>query len=255
MPAYSPRSLQSLLDSMSSIASRFFDRLPLILTPDEFIPAFIAPEHIQTLREVEELVGYIVGGGGDTSIALSDGQALRCQLNFGGGRPPIILPRYVQHGLQPTCPEAVRSKLTDWADERVRLGYIFGDAYDALVHLNQICSDPRAMRILLPCLPFVMDSISDDPESPARKRAATLAKSKSFPPLPALPLAVKQRLAEVSAVVNSASLMFDAPTPVPERKHCLVRYHPYNSASVPVRTNLFYQSAPARSRVPTAKFL
>lgn len=237
MPVYSYRMMSDLTSSLEGMARTFFSRMPLLLDPDEFIAAFIAPEHVGKLREVEELVGFTGMNVLNTDVPTTDGVAIKVTIGF-GMRPPVILPRYAANGLQPTCPDHVRERIVAWADERLRFGYAFGDAFDALQSLNEICADKRALVTMLPCFPTIMGSISDDAEAKTTKTAQAMAQNKSVSKLPRLPREVKERLLEVSAIVNSVSLMKDAPLPETPKHYAMMQRDQYKSLQH-TRFNIF----------------
>lgn len=243
MPVYSHRMMHDLSSSLISMSQTFFSRMPLILEPDEFLAAFVVPEHVAKLREVEELAGFIGVTSINSDVVGHEGTALKVEIGF-GIRPPVILPRYVTGGLQSTCPEHVRERIAAWIDERLRFGRAFGDAYDALNHLNEVCADTRAMTIMLPCFPNIMGSISDDAEAKTTKRAQALAHSKSVGQLPRLPREVKERLQEVSAIVNSVALMKDAPTPEIPNQHARIVRSTYHASHADDRYNIFDADKP-----------
>jgi hypothetical protein len=237
MAVYSHRMMNDLYSSLSTMATTFFSRMPLMLDPDEFVAAFIAPEHVGKLRDVEELVGHVGTSNFGVDIAGTDGVKLPWTVVF-GFRPPIILPAYVKGGLQSTCPDHVLDKITAWVDERVRFGRVFGDAYDALGELNEVCTDVRAISTMLPCFPVIMGSITEDADAKTSKRAQSLTQSKRFGQLPALPREVKSRLLEVSAIVSSVSLLKDSPIPETPKFHACIQRNPYGSQGS-TRVNIF----------------
>lgn len=218
MSVFSYRTFENIEAAAGRLFTTFFGKMPLMLDPDEFIAAFINPEHIDKLKEVQEIVGLGTPTWTRTTGTSSSGSTFSLYATFGGGAP-VVLPRYVSAGLQPTCPDPVRQKITAWLDERVRFGDMFGDVRDALTWLNAQCADAEAMALLLPCLPTIMGRLSDDSNSKAVKRARKLTSIKSFGALPKLPVKVKQRMQEISAVVNSITLMLDAPDPELDRGH------------------------------------
>lgn len=230
MTAYSHRMLSDLEVSLHNLATQFFSRMPLILDPDEFIAAFIAPEHVEKLQDVRELVGHVGRDAITTNIAPRDGMGVPGWSITFGFRPPIILPQYVTHGLQPTCPDHIHEKIIAYIDERMRFGRAFGDALDALRELNSICEDAETITILMPCFPVIVGSISDDSEAKTTKRAQKLAQSKRVGKLPRLPRQVKDRLQEVSSIVNSVSLMRDAPIPETPKMHARFIYNEYDGS-------------------------
>ena len=209
MTAFSPKQFAELTGSLNSIASNFHDRTALTLTGDEFVDAFINPDHVEKLKDVEELVGMVASGSFNSEITV--GAELATVSVWFAGKQPIIVPRYTRHGLQPTASQAVRDKIEGWINERVRIGVAFGDAHDALRYLNDTCGDAKAVAVMLPCLVTIMSTVSTDPDSKTTQRARKIAAKSSFGTLPALPLEVKNRLREIAAVVNGAAMTTDAP--------------------------------------------
>lgn len=216
MAVVSWKTLEVYTSSLKSLAEKFFDRTPLTLSGDEFVAAFIHPDHIEKLREVQALVGFVGSSSCSSTLATSDGQTATVGVSFYGSSP-VILPQYVKRGLQPTCPQPVHDKIMAWIDDRVKFGTAFGDAIDAIGYLNDTCGDLRAMSIMLPCLATVMGQVSDDADNKTVKRARKLSSQRSFGALPKMPLATKQRLVEVSALVNSVTLVLDATPPEMQR--------------------------------------
>jgi hypothetical protein len=210
MSVVSWKTLSLYSDALKALAENFYIRTALRLTGEEFVSAFINPDHIDKLREVQALVGYVGTSTINSSLITTDGHSLAVHMAFVGSSP-VSLPRYVSYGIQKSCPEPVKEKLTGWTDERVRIGTAIGDVLDAITHLNDQCGDLRAMSIMLPCLPTIMAQVSDDADNKTVKRARKLAGQKAFGSLPKLPMATKQRLLEASALVNAMTLTLDAP--------------------------------------------
>lgn len=236
------RMLSELETSLTNMASKVFSKTPLILSGDEFVAAFVNPDHVAPLRQVEELVGRIgTGATTHTTLASANGENANIQVNF-GGIAPIIMPQYVRHGLQPTCPGNVLAKITEWVEERFRLGAVFGDAIDALYYLNGTCGDLRAMSVMFPAMPTIMGAVSNDGDHRTVKRARKLTDSTGFGKLPKLPVTVKQRLIEVSAVVNATTLLNDAPDPTVNKHEAVFTLLTAASS----RNNLFYDTTAAR---------
>ena len=235
MSVFSYRTFNQIESAAGGLFTLFFNKTAMILEPEEFITAFINPDHIDKLKEVQELVGLSTQTWARPIVACSKGDSFYMYLSFSGGAP-VIVPQYIQNGLQPTCDPAVREKILGWLDERVRFGDMFGDVKDALNWLNETCNDAEAMTLLLPCLPTIMGQMSSDGDSKTTKRARKLTTIKSFGALPKLPVQVKQRLQEISAVVNSITLMLDVPEPEVKASQAVVTLSGYK---IHKRTSLF----------------
>lgn len=231
---FGTRMLDMLETSLRQISQKIFGPSALVLKPDEFVRAFINPEHVDTLTQVRELVGHVGLTSTVTKVNTSDGMEFDLSLAFNGW-PPITMPQYVRHGLQPTCPDDVRARITAWLDERYQLGAAFGDVHDALYYLNQTCGDAKAVALMMPCLPTIMAGVSEDGDNATVKRARRITAAKSFGKLPALPVAVKQRLIEVSAIVNATAMMEKAESPTTTRGDAVLSFRDFGG----VRPSLF----------------
>lgn len=221
MSVYSYRIISDIEYNVRQVAEMFFARTKLVLSPSEFIAAFINPEHIEKLRDVQELVGFVGQNSMGTTLASTTGSRYSVALTF-TGNAPIIIPQYAGQGLQPTCPPDVLAKIVGWLDERTRFGNAFGDVMDAVSMLNEQCGDAAAMRVMLPCLPTIMASLHSSDDDTNTKRAKKVAQAKKFGSLPRLPQSIKQRLLEISAIVNSTALVKDAPEVTAPAQHAIV---------------------------------
>jgi hypothetical protein len=208
MSVYSARIMNDITTSLMAIAGLTFANTQLVLTANEFISAYISPDHVPKLKEMEQLVGFVGSTSMYTNGQTSTGVGLRLYFNF-KAHPPVILPRYTSSGMQPNCPEDVRSKIIEWVDERYRLGCIFGDALDALEHLNRTCGDDRAMKLMLPALVTIMAKNSKFEEDRMVKRAKKLSDRSGFGSLPRMTPANRERLKEISAVINMMAMLPD----------------------------------------------
>lgn len=253
MPVYAYRMIEEMRESLKKLGESFFAKTPLVLTGDEFIAAFIDPDHVAKIREVQSLVGFAGSSGTSATIHTSSGVVARVGINF-NLEAPLLVPQYVRNGLQPTCPDELRDKITRWADERYSYGTAFGDALDAITWLNETCGDLRAMSVMLPCIVSVVSNITDDAEHRTAKRARKLTEQNRFGKLPKLPGPVKQRLMEVSALVNATTLVKDAPMPVTRKHDAMVAFR--GDVNAPTgRTNIFYSNVDPSRTVPVASFL
>ena len=251
MPVYSYKMIENLLHSLENMAGLMFEKTPLVLSGEEFLKAFVDPEHIIMLKQVQEMCKPSLMSHTSTTLHSADGETLRIYAAFVGSAP-VILPQYVGNGLQPTCPDDIRRKIDAWIVDRTSLGRAFGDAYDAIQFLNDKCGDVEAMALLLPCLPSVMANISSDGESKIVKRAQKLTTIKRFGKLPRIPREITQRLSEVSAIVNAVSLMKDAPNLSVERHSALLKMSSIANSN---RPNIFYQNADPHTPVQVARFI
>lgn len=251
MAVYSYRMIESFRSSLSNMAASLFSKTPLVLGADEFLAAFVAPDHIPMLKQVEEICRPAVTAYAATTLYTEDGERLGAPVSF-VGKAPVILPEYVRHGMQSTCPQEIKDKIAAWVAERVNFGHAFGDVHDAIGYLNETCGDVEAMALMLPCLPTIMAGLSTDGDSKAVKRAQKLTSVKRFGKLPRLPRQVAQRLSEASALVNAVTLMQDANPPAQVRfdAHIMV-----NQMSGSQRINIFYQKAEPNTPVPVACFI
>ena len=251
MSVYSYKMIDDLRTSLGNLAEKLYSKTALVLSPEEALEAFVHPDHVPMLREVQQICSPATNASYWTTLQCSNGVSLRAYMVFSGGSP-VIMPRYIEHGLQPTCPDGVLAKIVSWVDQRLAYGMAFGDTIDAISWLNENCGDVRAMALMLPCLTTIMGNMSTDAESTAVRRARKLSQSSGFGSLPRLPVQVKQRLMEISAIVNAVTLMTDAPDITAPLHHALFAQARVNRGGT-IRTNIFWGNEPG-SIVPQATF-
>ncbi len=202
--------LDAIKTSIQNYAARLLSGSACILSPDDFVAAFIERDHIPVLKQVQELVGMVGNVSSVTRFVTSDGVHLNGHCAFANNAPPIILPHYVRNGLAPTAPDDVRSRIQNWVDERYRLGRMFGDAWDAINWLNDNCGNAAAIAVMFPALPTLLKNADSDPDAAIVKKAQRIASAKSFGSLPKLPREVKARMIECSDLILTVS-MLEAP--------------------------------------------
>lgn len=194
---------------------------PLFLTKDEFIEAFIRPEHVGKLREVYELLAESRMEAIRTTINCNPNDAaevLPAHVAFHAD-VGLFVPKYAATTLNFGTP--VATKIVEWAAERRRLGVILGDAIDAVVALNELCGNALAMSIAFPALGSIMTRSCTSNEAaiidkdPVVKRGRTIGLGKSIGKLPGLPREVVDRLRTASAMVQALLLAEDATVSVP----------------------------------------
>lgn len=210
MAVFSWRTMDDIKNAVSTYAQRLLSGSVNIMPPDEFIAAFIEPEHVASLRQTQQLVGFVGNTLTHMKLWTSNRMLAATYCSFGGDEPPIILPRYISSGLTRHCPEDVRMRITNWLDERYRLGRMFGDAWDAIYWLNDNCGNAAAMAVMFPALPSLLKTSAPDAEGTKAKRAQRIASAKSFGTLPKLPREVKMRMMECSDLMLTVS-MLEAP--------------------------------------------
>jgi len=209
MAVYKFRTMDAIFDALRKVAARLTNDCTLILSPDEFIQAFIRPEHVGPLKQVQGIVGMVGDESTVAKLNVPDGPFVYCSINFGYTEPPVILPKYIRDGFVGTAPSELKSRITAFVAERYRLGRMFGDAIDSLHYLNEHSGNAPAMAVFFPALPTLLAMSDPNPESTNAKRAKRLTEAKSFGTLATLPREVKMRMLEVSSLVMTASVLED----------------------------------------------
>lgn len=210
MAVFTYRIMDELYGVVRRTASELLSDTTVTLSPDEFIATFVRAEHVQPLKTTEELVGIVGETTTSTKIKLADGNKAHIYIRFRGAEPPIIMPPYINDGPNPDAPEPVIERITAYANERVRLGRIFGDALDSLHYLNDSCGNAPAMAVLFPCLPALFTAAgkhTNDPDSQHFKRAARIREAKSFGNLPRLLPEVRDRMKTASTLLQNVMML------------------------------------------------
>ena len=210
MAVFTWRTMDDIKSAVGVFANRLLSGSVYIMPPDDFIAAFIEPDHVAPLKQTQDLVGFVGNTSAGIKLWTSDKVQTLAACAFGGSQPPIILPHYVTNGVTRHCPDDLRSRIQSWLDERYRLGRMFGDAWDAIYWLNDNCGNAAAMSVMFPALPSLLKTSAPDAEATNAKRAQRIVNSKSFGSLPKLPREVKVRMMECSDLMMSVS-MLEAP--------------------------------------------
>jgi len=204
---FSPSRMQEIKNVISTRRDKALTTLMCTITPDEFISTFIKPEHIELLKSTREIVGDI-GATWYVSSKIHRGEVTcSIQIEFMGGKSPIIVPKYVEQSAQPSAPVDVIERISKYLDMRINIGSMFGDVLDTIYWANSAVSDIRGLRALLPCLPTLLMDINSDPKSSSHKIATKLIADNRVSSLPTLPREVKLRMLEASNLVTATTLL------------------------------------------------
>lgn len=225
MAVFSFRTMDQLFTGIKTLASRLIDPSHLVLSPDEFIAGFINPDHVASLKQVGSLVGGIGQFYASPILVSTDGTKCQTYCSFGYSSPPIIMPDYVNKGLQATAPDELHNRVAAWLDERLRIGYMFGDALDSLHWLNENCGNASAMAVMFPALPTILKAYDPEPESTSSKKAKRIADAKSFGSLPKLPREVKQRMVECSDLLLTVSMLEPGGEPSAKKGEAMLKFN------------------------------
>ena len=215
---FSPNRLDAIKAAFASRASKLTRAQRHFLSNQDFVDAFIKPEHIPILKTTEEICGTIGNNGGvPTSLSIPETNIkVRVYLSF-WKKPPIIIPQYVNAGPLDANNFGVQGVVA-WLSERVRQGMLLGDAYEALGYLNGNCVDARAFRAVFPAIAVLVNDCakSDDPKDPMRKLAARIQGNQEVRTLPRLPREVMQRLIAASDLINASTLLEEQEVATPK---------------------------------------
>lgn len=208
---FSPARLDLIKNAFVMRASKFFQVQAHMMTNQDFIDAYIRPEHVAILNTTREICGDVGGHAFGVGINhRADFLGVRhapVAMSFVGA-PPIIIPLYVSRASHDD-EHPVVVKLAEWLRERIRQGLLLGDALDSFAFLNNTCADARAFRVVFPAISLLVNDCarSDDPKDPMRKLAARIQGNQEVRTLPRLPREVMQRLIAASDIINTTSLM------------------------------------------------
>jgi hypothetical protein len=217
MTIFNSTTMDTIEGAVKTLAGKIYTSQALMLTNEEFIEAFIDPEHRAILKTTAELVGSVGGDIGTGIQLLSPKGSLRTMAHYSGGAP-IIVPLYVgKSGVGRWANPELAERITSWVSERIRIGMLFGSAIDALRWLNNSVGNAGAMKVMFPAFPAVLayaasDKVADPnglyiEDDRLAKRALNIANAKAFRTLPKLPPNVRNQIADVSALLLTATLM------------------------------------------------
>lgn len=205
------RRIEDLRTAIKWRANKYINATKLILTGDEFIDAFINPEHVDVLRKTQELTGPIGSRYYHSSSYRRDlhgvGQIGILSLNF-QGNPPIIIPNYIEsNGVAVTAQQEIVAKIANYVAERNRIGHMFGLSYKIVHWLAQNCKDLRAARTLFPALTLIMKDAYPEPNSAGYRQAEKLQQASASENLPMLERERKNKFIEASNLLVATTLL------------------------------------------------
>ncbi len=205
------RRIDDLHTAIKYRASKYINAAKLTLTGDEFIDAFINPEHVEILRKTQGLTGSIGSRYYHSCSYRQDvhgvGRVGLLSLNF-QGHAPIIIPNYVEsNGVAVTAPEEVVAKIAEFVRERDRVGHMFGLAYAIIDWLAKNCKDMRAARTLFPALTLLMKDAYPNVDSAGYRQAEKLQQASASENLPMLDRERKNKFIEASNLLVATTLL------------------------------------------------
>ena len=205
---FSFKQLDAMIFAMQKIVSMTVTPMKFVLTEQEFLDGFLYPEHLPLLKDATKLTG-IVAPHGQFYFTARSAVGKELKLMRHSEQPSrIMFPNYVNQGLRPDAPVALRERLATWIESRLMLSDAMRDVHGAIHRLNDICGSARAIRTVVPCLPLIVSMMyySDTTGSKAEssvKAASKISQAGGSGGLPMLSRDVKQRLQEASSIITT----------------------------------------------------
>jgi len=193
---------------IKAIGENYYGLNEVRLTPNEFIQAFIMPEHVPVLMRASELCGGIaVNSSYPMKLHPENDPEVRVTLRLRGDCP-VPIPTYVGNGLSEQCPSLLRDRIMSWVTDRVYAGDILGDLYDAITIFDRTLHNLRSFAIMVPCLPMIVQSLRNGSYEKILKK---MGKGTDFK-LPNLPPEVAERVQKSNAFYTGLSMLTIKPT-------------------------------------------
>ena len=228
-PGILPPSMMSEIKTITlKLATSAFGKMCCTLTRDEFIEAFIQPDHVERLTDVYKLIG---GQRADSVNVLlwSEQQdnkqdQMVAQLRY-YQQPEMLVPGYVKSDFRYWTPAG--KKIAEWSHDRKQQGYMVADAIDAMDWLNENAGSAMAFSLMFPALTPIMSRAATDGSVPTphgvdpsehwivRKGQQIDALKTLSKPLPSLPREVIERIRDVSSFLLALMMTKDALFTVP----------------------------------------
>lgn len=222
MPVLNYGQITEVLNTLKSVCSRTLSKSPCYLTREQFIEAFIQPDHVDKLREVHDLIGSPGAGGRNIKVqtTITDADTPLVSYMSFLKNPGILVPDYIKSSYDPTTDAG--KVIMAWAAERREIGLLLGDAYSALSTLNEMCGNAKALALMFPALTPIMARVGAsasgelNQDNPLAKRARAISNAKSIGSLPSLPREVIERIRSASAMVSAMIMAEEAVASIPK---------------------------------------
>jgi len=185
----------------------------LVLTHDEFLELFVAPEHRRNFMQVAQLVVDNYADRGQVTCSIPDGVVtLQVELSeFEGVRPPFIPAGKLHVPFTADFTGGCAYNICSWAKERYELGVEFGRVNKVLNILNKKLRTPQQVRYYLPAIRTLCSEFPSGLYSFANEIAEVNC---SRPP--PLPVEVRDACRVVAATITVSSLL-ETPEEVKKR--------------------------------------
>lgn len=244
MAIFHENTLQLLQEALINMLAETVQKVHIPLTREEFIEAFISQDHVQKLDDVHSMVGEV---SMDRSFAfevhantpasplypVQDGaSAVKIDCTYSNGLPTLV-PAYVKHGLQPTCPDALRTRIFEWAMVMDRYLLSVAIAKTMLPVLNHKCGNARALSLMFPAVSTILARVPDAGDHATktrrkrienlRSKGAAIMETKSIGEMPQFPRPVLALLQEASNTINSMVFLEKSPSPSIPRRGAVLR--------------------------------
>ena len=205
---FSFKQLDAMIIAMQKIIEMIVTPMKFVLTEQEFLDGFIYPEHLPLLKDATKLTGIVAPAGQFYFTARSAvGKELKL-MRYSEQSARIMFPNYVNQGLRPDAPVALRERTATWIESRLMLSDAMRDVHGAIHRLNETCGSARAISTVVPCLPLIVSMMYYNEATRSKsessiKAANKISQAKGSGGLPMMSRDIKQRLQEASSIITT----------------------------------------------------
>lgn len=205
MAVFKSWQIEEFRSGLHTFARYALNKTPIYLTRDEFVEAFINPDHVDRLKDVYDLVGAEKPDAFVCSpYDFEPEVAAPISVHF-LTTPNVLIPGYAHRTFNRYTPAGI--KVANFISERKRMGLLLGDAKDALPWLNEHCGTAKSMSMVFPALTGIMLRSGPKPSADGvgryEARVNQIIKTKNFGSLPALSKESVKRLQDASALLQA----------------------------------------------------
>lgn len=198
----------SIKNTATQVATDAFDKTACHLTNEEFIEAFLEPDHVKELSHVYDLIG---GQTAENQHVLVPNMVAFMHFRK---QPKIMVPKYIAHSLNRNS-DAGR-KVVKWAERRRELGIMVADAVEIMDWLNVEAGNAKAFSLVFGALlPIMLAYNPHEPDNFLHTKARSIANTSAIGKIPRFTPEVTERVRECSAMMQAFMMTSDAPNVIP----------------------------------------
>lgn len=214
MPAFTPKRASQIDQTIRSLFGRVQKFFQCELNPDDVKRMVILPEHMEVLDHAYTILYGANERGGSHNFQVRipwKDVVTGCKVTLNSQRGfNFLLPNYVddEHFIPPAC--ETRTKIEEWAKERIAHGIEWGRVVEVFRYLQERCTTPQQLRFYFPGIVTLLVNTGD---AKLEKLGSKLRSARTPTEFLSLNRETKEYITAANATLATAQLFLQSPQP------------------------------------------